>query len=235
VVAGRKIGRIAAAAVAAIVLVALGSPAEQLSRPKVALVLFHGCHAGASSRDWLPLEKALRPGFARVIALDLPGHGQAGGKPIEAEGNNDAWMAAWREHGTGVVDRAFARARAEAPGALVVAGGAGCGGYFALIGAQRHDVKAVLTLSGLSDAAQRQHLTSKKIPVLGVASKGDRDVPARVDAIVRAGGEGSALKLYPGSAHGTAILTEQGGSVGDVLQWIEERSAGPSASARPGR
>ena len=173
------------------------------------------------------------PGFARVIAVDLPGHGQAGGKPIEADGDNNAWMAAWREQGTGVVDRAFARARAEAPGALLVVGGAGCGGYFALIGAERHDVKAVVTLSGLSDAAQRAHLTSKKIPVLGLASKRDRDVPARVEAIVRAGGKGSALELYPGSAHGTAILTEKGASVGDVLRWIEQRAAG-SASASPG-
>ena len=169
-----------------------------------------------------------------MIAVDLPGHGQAGGKPIEANGGNAAWMKAWREEGTGVVDRAFARARAETPGAFLVAGGAGCGGYFALIGAQRHDVKAVLTLSGLSDAAQRAHLTSKKIPVLGVASKGDRDVPARVEAIVRAGGEGSALKLYPGSAHGTAILTEEGVSVGDIVRWIEQRAAGAPASARPG-
>ncbi len=219
-VAGRKVGLAAAA-----LLLAGGSAAEEAHRPEVALVLFHGCHAGASTRDWLPLQKALPPGFGRVIAVDLPGHGEAGGKPIEADGDNAAWMAAWREHGTAVVDRAFARARAEAPGAFVVSGGAGCGGFFALIGAERHDVEAVVTLSGLSDAAQRARLSSRKIPVLGMASKEDRDVPARVEAIVDAGGTGSLLKIFPGRAHGIAILAEEAAAPGEIVRWITERAA----------
>jgi pimeloyl-ACP methyl ester carboxylesterase len=219
--------RAGTAAAVACLLAAAASTAETGPPRETVLILFHGCHAGASSRDWRPLRDALPPGFARVIAVDLPGHGEAGGQPIEAEGGNDAWMAAWRTHGTAVVDRAFARARSEAPDAFVAAGGAGCGGFFALIGAERHDVDALFTLSGLSDAAQRARLTSRKTPVLGVASKNDRDVPVRVEDIVRAGGEGSALKVYPGKAHGTAILSEEPSSPGDVVRWLQERAAGP--------
>src|SRR4030095_12640004 len=80
------------------------------NRP-VVLVLFHGCQDGASSKDWTPLTDALPPGFA-VVAPELP--------RIEAEGDNTAWMAAWRRHGTAAVDEAFRRARSEHPGAFVV-------------------------------------------------------------------------------------------------------------------
>jgi len=221
---------VALAAILAVSVVAgpvAGMPATTTPTPSpLVLLLFHGCHPDASSRDWQPLLGAIPPA-AKVIAVDLPGHGEAGGAKIEAEGDNTAWMAAWRAQGTAVVDRAFARQKAEAPGAFVVAVGAGCGGFFALMGAERHAVDAVVTLSGLSDAAQRERLTSRGTPVLGIASKGDRDVPARVEAIVRAGGRGSALKLYPGAAHGTAILAATPESVTEIVRWLQERVAKP--------
>ena len=182
------------------------------------LILFHGCHEGASSKDWKPLTEALPSGF-RVIAPELP--------RIEADGDNTAWMAAWRKHGTAAVDEAFARARHDAPDAYAVVGGAGCGGFFALIGAERHDVNALVTLSGLSDEAQRARLAARRTPVLGVASKNDRDVPGRVEAIVEAGGPGSKLEIYPGEAHGTAILATRSGASGDIVRWIRERMSSP--------
>jgi len=224
VVAGRKIAlRLVRAVV--VFLAAAGSAAQATERGAV-LVLFHGCHEGASSLDWKPFRDALPPGIT-VVAPELP--------KIEAEGDNTVWMAAWRQHGTATVDRAFADARRQNPKGFLIAGGAGCGGFFALIGAERHDVDAVLTLSGLSDEAQRARLTARRTPVLGIASKDDRDVPARVEAIVRAGGEGSVLKIYPGSAHGTAILTADGAAPGDVRRWIEERTARARATPRPRR
>ncbi len=229
-VAGGEVGRAAAAILAGVLLAAGG--ARSATPTRAVLVLFHGCHDGASSRDWQPLLGALPPS-AKAIAVDLPGHGSAGGAKIEADGDNTAWMAAWRARGTTVVDEAFARARKEAPGAFVVAVGAGCGGFFALMGAERQDVGAVVTLSGLSDERQRERLTSRQTPVLGMASRDDRDVPARVEAIVESGGPGSALKLYPGAAHGTAILAGAPGSVGDIARWVEERALKP-AGGGPG-
>jgi len=221
VVAGRKIAlRLVRAVVVS--LAAVGSAAQATERGAV-LVLFHGCDERASSADWKPLRDALPPGIT-VVAPELP--------KIEAEGDNTVWMAAWRQHGTATVDRAFADARRQNPKGFLIAGGAGCGGFFALIGAERHDVDAVLTLSGLSDEAQRARLTARRTPVLGIASKDDRDVPARVEAIVRAGGEGSVLKIYPGSAHGTAILTGGRAAPGDVRRWIEERTARARATPR---
>ncbi len=188
------------------------------NRP-IMLVLFHGCQDGASSRDWTPLTDALPPGFA-VVAPELP--------RIEAEGDNTAWMAAWRRHGTAAVDEAFRRARSEHPGAFVVAGGAGCGGFFALIGVERHDVDAFFTLSGLSDEAQRECLEARRIAVLGIASREDGEVPARVDRIVRSGGPGSLLQLYPGRAHGTAILIGAPARSGEIVDWIRARTKPPA-------
>ncbi len=200
-------------------------------RPFV-VVLFHGCHPDASRRDWRPLIDALPP-EAKAIAVDLPGHGEAGGARIEADGDNTAWMAAWREQGAPTVETAFARAKAEAPGAFLVAAGAGCGGFFALMGADRYEVDAIVTISGLSDGPLLERLTSRRTPVLGIASKADRDVPARVEAIVRSGGPGSALKVYPGAAHGTAILAALPASVADLLAWVRLRAA--LAQATPAR
>jgi len=226
VVARRKIARLAGAVLAAVAALGSVGSVARAGESEVVLVLFHGCHEGASRADWKPLRDALPPGFT-VVAPDLP--------KIEAEGDNTVWMAAWRQHGTATVDRAFAEARKQNPNAFVVAGGAGCGGFFALIGAERHEVDAVLTLSGLSDEAQRARLTARRTPVLGIASKDDRNVPARVDAIVRAGGEGSVLKIYPGSAHGTAILTGDKAAPGDVRRWIwiVERTGRALATPRP--
>jgi dienelactone hydrolase len=215
-VAGRKV----VLAVLSVLLVTRRGPAEP-PKAEAVLVVFHGCHEGASSRDWKPLEDELPSSF-RIIAPELP--------RIEADGDNTAWMAAWRKNGTAVVDRAFARARQDAPDAFLVAGGAGCGGFFALIGAERHDLGAVVTLSGLSDAAQRDRLASRRPPVLGVASKNDRDVASRVEAIVKAGGPGSRLEVYPGDAHGTAILASQPGSAAEIVRWVRER-----ATERPPR
>lgn len=201
-------------ALAALGLIAAAFHPGAASEREIVLVLFHGCHEGAASKDWKPLQEALPSGFA-VLAPELP--------RIEADGDNAAWMAAWRREGTATVDEAFARARAEHPGAFLVSGGAGCGGFFALIGAERHDVDAVLTLSGLSDEAQRSRLTAKRIPVLGMASKDDGSVPARVAAIVRAGGPGSEMKTLPGKAHGTAILEGHAIAVSEVVEWLRAR------------
>jgi pimeloyl-ACP methyl ester carboxylesterase len=190
---------------------------------KIVVILFHGCGEGDSSRDWKPLLDSLPPDFVAIVP-ELP--------RIEADGDNTVWMAAWRQHGTATVDEAFARAASEHPGAFVVAGGAGCGGFFALVGAERHPVDAVLTLSGLSDDAQRELLTSKRIPVLGMASKDDGSVPARVDAIVGAGGPGSEMRTFAGKAHGTRILRESPEAVSDAVAWVRARGWKKAASPR---
>ncbi len=209
-VARRKV-----AFLAALALWGGGPLAAEAAGREIVLVLFHGCHEGASSRDWKPLEDVLPEGMV-LVAPELP--------RIEAEGDNTAWMAAWRQGGTTVVDQAFARARSDHPGAFVVAGGAGCGGFFALMGAERHFVDGLVTLSGLSDDAQRSRVTSQGTPVLGMASKNDGKVPDRVETIVVAGGPGSEMKMFPGKAHGTAILKEQPASVTDIVRWIRERA-----------
>ena len=201
----------------------MGSAARAAER-EVVLVLFHGCHEGASSADWKPLREALPSGFT-VVAPELP--------KIEAEGDSTVWMTAWRRHGTATVDRAFAEARKQNPKAFLVAGGAGCGGFFALIGAERYEIDALVTLSGLSDEAQRMRLTARRTPVFGGASKNDRDVPARVEAIVRSGGEGSTFHPYPGDAHGTAILAGRKDAAPEIVRWIHERSASPSGPGAP--
>ena len=218
-VAGRKV-------VVAVVLLWAGvarSLGADAAGGDVVLVLFHGCHDGASSKDWAPLRNALPAGYA-IVAPELP--------RIEADGDNTVWMAAWRKRGTAVVDEAFARAKAEHPGAFVVAGGAGCGGFFALIGVERHAVDAFLTLSGLSDEAQRARLTARRTPVLGIASKNDGPVPTRVEEIVRSGGPGSSFELYPGKAHGTAILSTSRGSAVEIARWLVERVAAADSAGR---
>jgi dienelactone hydrolase len=215
VVARGKVGRLAAIALAG--LAAAGSPARAAER-EVVLVLFHGCHEGASSADWKSLRKALPENFTAVTP-ELP--------KIEADGDNTVWMAAWRKHGVATVDRAFADARKRDPKAFLVAGGAGCGGFFALMGAERHDVDAFFTLSGLSDEAQRKHLMQRRTPVLGVASKEDGQVPARVEEIVRRGGPGSLFHSYPGKAHGTAILDGEPARAKAIVSWIRLRAQTP--------
>jgi hypothetical protein len=211
VVARGKVGRLAAIALAG--LAAAGSAARAAER-EVVLVLFHGCHEGASSADWKPFRDTLPPGF-RAVTPELP--------KIETEGDNTVWMAAWRKHGAASVDRAFAEAREQSPKAFLVAGGAGCGGFFALLGAERHDVDAVLTLSGLSDEAQRKRLAARRTPVFGVASKDDGGVPARVEEIVRWGGPGSLFHLYPGKSHGTAILSGAPDRARTIVKWVQAR------------
>ena len=191
--------------------------AEQSARETV-VILFPGCHEGASSRDWKPLQNVLPAGFT-VVTPELP--------RIEADGDNTVWMAAWRKEGAATVDRAFAEARKRSPKAFLVAGGAGCGGFFALLTAERHDVDAVVTLSGLSDEAQRKRLRGRRTPVLGLASADDGAVPARVEEIVRWGGPGSLFYSYPGKAHGTALLEGAPDRSRAIVRWIQARPTAP--------
>jgi dienelactone hydrolase len=214
-VARRKVAVLAALTFA----FGLGSvlAAEDAARETV-LILFPGCHEGASSKDWKPLQNALPPGFT-VIAPELP--------RIEADGDNTVWMAAWRQGGAATVDGAFAEARKRNPKAFLVAGGAGCGGFFALLTAERHDVDAVVTLSGLSDDAQRKRLRRRRTPVLGLASADDDGVPARVEEIVRWGGPGSLFYSYPGKAHGTALLDGKPDRSRAIVRWVQARATAP--------
>jgi dienelactone hydrolase len=208
-----RLAAIAFAFLAAAGASARGAPAAERA---VVMVLFHGCHEGASSADWKPLRDALPAGF-HAIAPELP--------KIEAEGDNAAWMAAWRKHGTATIDRAFAEARQASPTAFLVAAGSGCGGFFALLAAQTLEVDAVVTLSGLSDEGQRERLAERRTPVLGVASRDDGTVPARVEEIVRSGGPGSHFDLYPGNAHGTAILEGRPERAKAIVGWVQARIA----------
>lgn len=184
-------------------------------------VLFHGCHASASAADWGPLREALESRGVRVVAPELPGHGDAAGPRISATGDNTAWMAAWRAGTEGLLTSVAAEVRGRG---AVIAVGAGCGGFIALEFVRRAPAVAFVTLSGLADPGQLGFLRSGPLPVLGIAATDDGVVPGRVFAIV---GSAQALAFrsqflaLPGRDHGTALLTGRPETVGLVLDWLK--------------
>ena len=171
--------------------------------PAPAVLLLHMLNGRA--RDWQPFTEELTRAGIHVLAIDLRGHGESGGKPDWPLARDDAarW---WR----------WLAARPEvAEGSLAVIG-ASIGANLALLGCgEWEDCRAAYALSPGRDyrgLRPRPALEADQSPPATlVAARGDEYSAASIlDFAASASGE-VRLWLLPGRAHGTRLFATAAG------------------------
>ncbi len=201
-------------------------------KPGPGVLLLHQCNKDRSSWNTLA-EKLARAGF-HVLTMDYRGYGESGGKRHLDLPDNDR-VRLTTEVWPGDVDAAFAYLRAQ-PGVREVygAGGASCGVNQSIQLSRRHpEVKSLVLLSGNTDRAGRQHLTSKSSPPLMIAAADDDDGIVEVMAWIDAssGNPTNRFVEYKTGGHGTELFKPHPELQGEIVAWYEATLSGKGKPA----
>jgi dienelactone hydrolase len=196
-------------------------------KPGPGVLLLHQCNKDRSSWNTLA-EKLARAGF-HVLTMDYRGYGESGGKR-HVDLSDDARVKLVTGVWPGDVDAAFAYLRTQ-PGVQNVygAGGASCGVNQSIQLSRRHpEVKSLVLLSGNTDKAGRQHLTSRSSPPLMIAAADDDngivETMAWIDA--SSGNPTNRFDEYKTGGHGTELFKPHPELQGEIVAWYEATLSG---------
>jgi dienelactone hydrolase len=201
-------------------------------QPGPGILLFHQCNRDRSVWNGLA-EKLARAGF-HVLTVDYRGYGESGGArhlDLPADQRiklvNEVWP--------GDIDVAYVYLRAQ-PGVQGVygAGGASCGVNQSIQLSRRHpEVKSLVLLSGDTDRAGRQHLTSKSSPPLMIAAADDDDGIVEVMAWIDAssGNPTNRFVEYKTGGHGSDMFQPHPELPGEIVTWYEATLSGKGKPA----
>ena len=186
----------------------------ELSVQTPAVLLMH--MYGGRRTDWQPLIPTLTGAGYRVVSVDLRGHGETGGSNDWqlAIGDVQTWLD-WLEAQPSIQ-----------PDRIAIVG-ASIGANLALVGCANdtHCLTAVALSPGLdyfgittSDAIQALRDRS----ALLVASQTDQPSGSSVKTLTTLAEGEFGLRLYPGSTHGTRLLTTQSDSLIPLIgSWLD--------------
>ncbi len=187
------------------------------------LLLLHQCDGDRSMFHGLGATLAAA-GF-RVLAPDLRGLGESKSADydLETAGEEADWEQARERFGSDV--EAAYRYLGEVVGVL----GASCGGGEAIRLATAHpEITGVALLSArLSSVEERDAMKLPSQQLLLIAAKSDLGAARPAGTLGYRKRSASTLKLFEGSAHGSALLAEHPALEGDIVAWFEEVLAGP--------
>lgn len=191
-----------------------------------AVVLIHMLSSRRSS--WSPLIPALHEAGYAILNIDMRGHGDTGGRREwpAAETDMQTWLD-WLREQAGI--------RAEAVSIV----GASIGSNLALMGCA-NDTAAneagCVTAIALSPGLDYQGVAAKDAVVTGLSERSALLVAAHRDSYSAISVEEMAadaagevgMRLYTGSAHGTALFRERGEAVsGMIIAWLDEHTPSP--------
>jgi dienelactone hydrolase len=191
------------------------TPPDQKSVPGVILIHI----LGGKRQDWTPLARTLQANGYAVLAFDLRGHGESGGKQTYSAMTKDvAVVYAWLQQQETV-----------APADIVLIGGS-IGANIALnFAVNEPDVRGVVLLSpGLDYHGVRTEDAVKRYgsrPILIVASEEDKYAASsalRLDALAAGAHQ---LQMYKGAGHGTGIIYAGVGLDMLLLDWLPKTLA----------
>jgi alpha/beta superfamily hydrolase len=172
---------------------------------------------------WDGLAKDLAGAGINVLTVDFRGYGDSGGDRAQ----RDKWP--------GDVDAAFAylTAQKDVDKSRLAAGGASCGvTQSSDLAARRHEIKALMLLSGTTTDATRAYITATVgLPVFGAASEGDTAAAKGIKEAVEASKNAkSTLKLYAGTEHGVPMFAKNAELEPMIVTWVKTQLSVKSAS-----
>jgi dienelactone hydrolase len=192
------------------------------------VVLIHD--RGGSRDTWKnAAAKAQRSGYA-VLAIDLRGHGRStgpNGQPVAyKEFNPQQWLSATNDIAAAIEQ--LRNAGADENRIAVV--GEGFGGALALHYAARHpDAAAVVLISPDADDRvidMREEIASVgKRPVLLLRADGDAYSSDSCSLLKKRAQGLCEVRVYPGAAHGAALLDASATAVEEFISWLGQMVA----------
>ena len=186
------------------------------------ILLFHQCNMDRHAWDTLTPD-LVSAGF-HVLTFDQRGFGGTPGTSGPADEQKSASDA----------DAAYAYllSKHDVDTGRLAAGGASCGvAYSARLATRRHEIKALLFLSGWADEQSRAYLSATpSLAVFGAAS-GTSDVAETRQAVAASPHPQSILRIVRGSAHGVAMFEADADLKLSVVKWLTARFASDAARA----
>ncbi len=193
-------------------------------RPGPAMLLLHQCNMDRHAWDTLAADLA-NNGF-NVLTVDFRGFGDSGG----SKSTDPETRAAERKKWPSDVDAAYAYLISQkgVDQTRIAVGGASCGVTQASdLAERRHEIRALLILSGQASDAAKQYIASNpSLPVFGAASEGDSRA---AQGIKEAEGESkdpkSVIKIYQGTEHGVPMFAKNPELLPMIVQWLKAQLA----------
>lgn len=188
--------------------------------PGPAILLLHQCNMDRHAWDGLAGDLA-KAGF-HVLTFDFRGYGDSGGKLTDADARRKQQQEKW----PGDVDAAYSYLLAQngVDKSRVAVGGASCGvGQASGLASRRHDIKALMLLSGnASDAAKDYIAKTTSLPVFGAASEDDKGPAAGIkDAVGASKNPQSVLKIESGTEHGVPMFAKHSDLEPMIVNWLK--------------
>ncbi|HEY7336793.1 MAG TPA: alpha/beta fold hydrolase [Bryobacteraceae bacterium] len=176
------------------------------------MILLHQCNMDRHAWDGLAQDLA-NAGF-HVVTVDFRGYGQSGGDRAQ----RDKWP--------GDVDAAYSYLMSQkgVDKSRIAAGGASCGVTQASdLATRRHDIKALVLLSGQASDAAKAYLTATtSLPVFGAASEGDTNAAKGIrDAVGASKNAQSTVKIYAGTEHGVPMFAKNAELEPMIVTWLK--------------
>ena len=189
-------------------------------RPGPAMLLLHQCNMDRHAWDGLAQDLAAA-GF-HVLTMDYRGYGDSGGERLKDPAQRRGVM---QEKWPGDVDAAYAYLIAQkgVDKSRIAAGGASCGvTQSSDLAARRHEIKALMLLSGIASDAARAHISSTpSLAVFGAASAGDTNPANGIRQVVAASkNEHSIVKIYDGTEHGVPMFAKHSDLEPAIVSWL---------------
>jgi dienelactone hydrolase len=186
-----------------------------------AILLLHQCNMDRHAWDGLAGDLA-KAGF-HVLTFDFRGYGDSGGGKLT---DADARRKEQQEKWPGDVDAAYSYLLSQSgvDKSRVAVGGASCGvGQASALASRRHDIKALMLLSGnASDAAKDYIAKTTSLPVFGAASEDDKGPAAGIkDALGASKNPQSILKIVPGTEHGVPMFAKHSDLEPMIVNWLK--------------
>lgn len=196
------------------------------------VVLLHMLNRTA--KDWEVLARRLAEANFWCIAIDLRGHGKSTRKGEAIVRLRDFSTSA---HFQGMeLDAEAARDALVArgiPREKIAIVGASIGANIALaFAARRPEVPAVVLLApGLDYRGVKTEEPARLYagrPALLAATEGDEYSAVSVRELAKLIGPSAAMKIYPGTEHGTDMFASQPGLIALIVDWLSERLLMPT-------
>jgi len=198
--------------------------------PGPGVLLFHQC-----TRDraiWSDLATTLANSGNQVLVVNPRGVGDSEGKPWDYDGVPDHALAYWRSHWSDDAEAAYQwlKSRRDVEREKVVAMGAGCGSFLAMLTAERHYpvVRDAVFFSDFDDPQSRQFLEkSPRLAILSMVSERDPMSFTAAKEIQRVSNNpASRLLTYPEHAHGYELVERHPELMSVVVKWVNAQLAG---------
>jgi dienelactone hydrolase len=189
-------------------------------RPGPAMLLLHQCNMDRHAWDGLA-EDLAGNGF-NVLTVDYRGFGESDG----SKSSDPDTRAALRQKWPGDVDAAFAYLTTQkgVDSSRMAVGGASCGvTQSSDLAARRHEIRALMILSGqASDAAKAYLASNPSLPVFGAASEGDTGAAKGIrEAVAASKDPKSIVKIYAGTEHGVPMFAKNPELEPLIVAWLK--------------